>query len=510
MKEAAIAESRRKLEMEARKGNAFATWVVEQLDYIEKFKATNAASSLIGGDVAVVRKGDQIILPPGMPYEEAIEWLHRRMQDEEAVVNILHRIECFPLDGIIAVTRAMEEVYGFSQANGRDFFGRKTPPTQIEIPLHDGKFATAQMGEIHPPKWEEGFIQVHIQGPSVVIQGKVKKKFVEDIHRMFKIAEEKLKVSSIYKGHAMNLDLKFMEADADPFDIHTDAPKFMDTKGANLILNPSTEFDLNTNVFMLIEQTKACLANRMSLKHGSLFRGPFGTGKTLTAKAIAEKAVRNGWTFIYLKDVHHIANALRVAKHYSPCVLFAEDVDLAVKGERSEGMNEILNTLDGVDTKDSAIITILTTNHPENINPAFLRAGRMDSVITFGVPEPKTAERFVKVIGGELLDPALDYEKVGVAMAGLIPAFITEAIQKAKRNAIHRTGSSDLVEKITTEDLVLAAENVRAHQRLVEEPTTITEAERLSEAVATVNEWGSEKVPTAKQTAKAILREVNR
>ncbi len=507
MKPAAIAAARKQLEKEAAKGNEFCQYLITELDRLEAMKTEQGIASLVSGKVEVKRQGDQIIVPEGMPLEEAREWLLRRIQDEEAIVNIVHRIECFPTDGMIAVTRAMEEVYGFTQANDRDFFGRKIPPTQLEIPMHDGSFAKAQFGEIHPPKWEEGFIQVHIDGPSIHITGKVKKKFEPEIKRMFRLASEKLRTQSIYKGHAFNLDLAFMEKDADPFDIHKDAPKFMDTKGANLILNPNTEFELSTNVFMLLEQTKACQENRISLKHGSLFRGPYGTGKTMTAKAIAEKATRNGWTFLYLKDVHHIANALRIAKHYAPAVVFAEDVDLAVKGDRTDGMNEILNTLDGVDTKDASIVTILTTNHPEDINPAFLRAGRIDSVITFDVPEAATAVKFVRVFGGELLADDVDFELVGSELEGLVPAFIAEAIQKAKRHAIFRTGSADIEGKMTTQDLVLAAKNVKEHQKMLA-PVEKTEEQKTIEALARVNGVNAVDVPTAKETAKETRKAI--
>jgi transitional endoplasmic reticulum ATPase len=96
-----------------------------------------------------------------------------------------------------------------------------------------------------------------------------------------------------------------------------------------LILNPTTEFELKANVFTLIEQTEACKKNKIPLKHGCLLMGPFGTGKTLCAQVTASKCVRNGWTFIYLKNCRHLAHGLRMAQLYAPAVVFTEDIDQA-------------------------------------------------------------------------------------------------------------------------------------------------------------------------------------
>ncbi|MEX0632803.1 hypothetical protein M8494_14790 [Serratia ureilytica] len=43
-------------------------------------------------------------------------------------------------------------------------------------------------------------------------------------------------------------------------------------------------------------------------------------------------------------------------------MIFCEDIDRAVSGERSVAMDDILNILDGIDTKANNIITVLTTN----------------------------------------------------------------------------------------------------------------------------------------------------
>ena len=262
---------------------------------------------------------------------------------------------------------------------------------------------------------------------------------------------------------------------------------------------------MKANIYTLIEQTEACRKNKIPLKHGCLLMGPFGTGKTLCASVTAAKCVRNHWTFIYLKNCKHLAHALRMAQLYAPAVVFTEDIDQAVSGERDDALNEILNTIDGVDTKKAPIITILTTNNPLKIEPAFMRAGRIDTVISFDAPDAKTAIRFIHmyakdVHGDSLLAADQDLTEAGAAMGGFVPAFIAESVQKAKRFAIHREGG-DIMGKLMAEDLVLAGQALRKHTEMVNRKPDPTKEELVAKAVATVNGYRNGEDQMAKDIA---------
>lgn len=438
----------------------------------------------------VERVGNKIIIPDGMSYATARNWLTKQEQAEESQVAIHDEIPCFPLDGVLALTKALDARYGFFAAGGW------APPCAVQVPTASGKMATALLGELRPPIWEGGFIQAEVGGreAKLVISGQVKRKFEGEIKAVIMAAREMLKTDSIYRRQAIRLDLSFMYRMPPSFNPISDAPQFMDVSNVNeggLILNPVTEFELSANIFTIIEQTAACRRNQIPLKHGCLLMGPYGTGKTLTAAVMASKCVRNGWTFIYLKNAAHLADALRIAQLYAPAVLFAEDIDQAVNGEdRTESMNEILNTLDGVDTKGKPIVTVLTTNHPENINTAFLRAGRIDTVVSFDPPDAKTAVRFIRLFaqdddGQNLLAPAQDLAEAGKELAGFVPAFIAEAVQKAKRFAIHREGA-DITGKLLATDLVLAAQALQKHVKMVNRETPETTEATIAKAVMNV------------------------
>lgn len=451
---------------------------------------TEAATKKLTEDknVAVVREGKKIILPPGMSYADGREWLTRQEKAEESLVKIMSQIPCFPLDGIVALNRAMSETYGYVQAELKGFFGEKQPPIVVKIQTPDG-IVDAVYGRISCPKWEGGHIMTGIDGASLMIQGEVKKKFEAEVNDIIKLAQKYLVESSIYRGQAIHMNLDWMDGSRN-FDVFADSPKYMEIADARLILSKPVETALNTSVFMIIERSEACRANGIPLKHGAVLTGSFGTGKTMTAKVTAKKAVANGWTFIYLAAAEQLANGLRLAKMYAPAVVFAEDIDTAV-AERDVEMNDILNTIDGVDTKDAPVITILTTNKVEDIEPAFLRAGRIDTVIHYLPPDAETAARFVKELGGSMLAKDVNIAKVGKALDGLVAAFIAEAMSKAKRLAIYRTGNPDITGQITTDDLLAAAEVVQQHAQMIK-PREETPEKKLAAALELINSHGSD------------------
>lgn len=427
-------------------------------------------------DVKIIRgESGHIILPKDMTYAEGRTWLTRQEEAEEKTVNIYDEIPCFPLDGIVALMWALKERYGFAAlADTPGFFG-STPPLLVQVPLHDGKFETAPIGRIQPLGWEGGSLDTIVQREAALkLTGTIKRKHEQEVKAIITAARERVATHSIYKGHAVRVDLEFMVNPNRKFDPIKDAPQFIDLSRVDpkmLILNKQTEYDLAVNIWTLIERSEDCRRNSIPLKHGCLLKGPFGTGKTMTAHVTAQKCVQNNWTFIYLKNAMQLAAALRVAELYAPSVVFSEDIDAAISADRDTQLNELLNTLDGVDTKGKPIITVLTTNNPHLIHSSFLRAGRIDTVVDMGLPEAETAQRFVQLYardeqGRTLLSKDVNLEVVGSAMQGFVPAFISEAVQKAKRFTIYRVGD-DICGNITTEDLVGAANALRHHVDMV-------------------------------------------
>lgn len=165
------------------------------------------------------------------------------------------------------------------------------------------------------------------------------------------------------------------------------------------------------------------------------------TGKTLTAWITAAKAVAQGMTFIYLRHVQDLAEAFEIARLYQPAVVFAEDLDVALTSMEDEEVEQIRNAFDGVNTKNDAIITVLTTNFIEKIadvSQAILRQGRCDLLVDFPLPDAAAAAQLVELYGRGLLEEGFDYQQAGRSLQGHIPAEIREAVERSKMTCIER------------------------------------------------------------------------
>jgi len=145
---------------------------------------------------------------------------------------------------------------------------------------------------------------------------------------------------------------------------------------------------------------------------GILLVGPPGTGKTLLAKAVATESQAN---FISIKGPEVLSKwvgesekivreIFRKAKLASPCIVFIDEIDAIapVRGQ-DEGskvtervVNTILTEMDGM-TNTKGLVVIAATNRPDILDPALIRAGRFDYVVSIDMPDEKTREEIFKV-----------------------------------------------------------------------------------------------------------------
>jgi transitional endoplasmic reticulum ATPase len=423
-------------------------------------------------DVEILRSGKQIVLPKDMSYDEGIEWLRRKREEDERDIGIHYEFHYSPLDGAVAFHRALAEIHGWAELVPTPGFFGPTPPTMIGVPISLTEKMQVPWGRVMIPGIE-GHLQTGIQPeptPRFVINGKVKQKNKEQVAAIAAKTEELLRTRSIYRGQAVKISFEW-EREGKNFDPSEHCPKFMPLDGVaedDLIFGSEVTNALKIGLFAPIEYSAACRRYKVPLKRGVLLYGPYGVGKTLTATVTALKGVKAGFTFLYLESVLDLKKGLQLAAQYAPAIVFSEDIDRVLEGERSLSMDTLLNIMDGCDTKGGEIVTVFTTNHVENINPALLRMGRLDTLVEIKPPDAEAAIKLVKLYGRGLFAQDTDFTEIGKALDGRIPAFIREVTERAKIAAIYRLNGGNIEGQVKTEDLLSAAEAMKNHADMLE------------------------------------------
>ena len=143
----------------------------------------------------------------------------------------------------------------------------------------------------------------------------------------------------------------------------------------------------------------------LPLPRGVLLVGPQGTGKSLTAKAIA-----HSWAMPLLRlDVGRLfaglvgaseartRDMIQRAEAMAPCVLWIDEIDKGFgsgNGGRSDGgtsQRVLASLLTWMAEKRSAVFVVATANGVEHLPPELLRKGRFDEIFLLDLPD--AAER---------------------------------------------------------------------------------------------------------------------
>lgn len=425
-------------------------------------------------NATIVHDGDAIILPKNMKEAEAIEVLKRRMAELEQDVQVREMIPGYPLDALLSLQKAMKEKYGWTSLEPDQSFFGEIPPMMVGVTVDaTGTVVQVPWGKMGIPG-VAGYIQPGIQldktgQPQLLVQGVVKRRDLPEIADITARARKVAKNSSIYRGKAIRVS--FPDFRQEKFDPQVHVPQFLRLEGVSrndLIYRREVDWAVQTSIFTPIENLEKLREMGTPFRRGILAAGEYGVGKTLLANVTAKICEQNKITFIYLEKTGDIAQARAFASMYAPAVIFAEDVDSVLAGEgRSEDVNSILNTIDGVEGKHDEVMIIFSTNHPEKINRALLRPGRLDAVITIEAPDAEASERLVRMYAKNTLSPDADLREVGQKLAGSIPAAIREVVERAKLAAVPRSQGGKVT--ISAVDLLNAADSMKAHLDMLKE-----------------------------------------
>lgn len=175
-------------------------------------------------------------------------------------------------------------------------------------------------------------------------------------------------------------------------------------------------------------------------RRGVLLEGPPGGGKSSLVHAIASELQMDVYV-LALNGEYNDQTLNRSMGMVGPnSILLIEDVDCAFHGRQAQSdtgqagrasFSGLLNVLDGLSAGVGRIV-FMTTNHPEKLDPAVMRPGRVDLKVHVGWAEPDQIKRlFLRFFPGKEQLALECAEGVG-RREGLAMASVQEVFLQAK------------------------------------------------------------------------------
>jgi len=186
-----------------------------------------------------------------------------------------------------------------------------------------------------------------------------------------------------------------------------------------------------------------------------LLYGPPGTGKTLLARALAGETdvnfVRVDGPEIIDRYVGESEKAIREvferARQSAPSIVFFDELD-AIAASRGDGhevtervVSQLLTELDGMQENPNLVV-LAATNRKDQIDPALLRPGRLDTHVFVGEPDLDAREKILAVhTQGKPLADDVDVNELAAELEGYTGADLEALVRDASMRAIREVAA---------------------------------------------------------------------
>ena len=209
----------------------------------------------------------------------------------------------------------------------------------------------------------------------------------------------------------------------------------------------------------------------ITIPNGMLLYGPPGCGKTFFAKKFSEEV---GFNFMvktpadlksrYVNATQENIKAMfEEACENAPTIIFIDEINELVPDRSGEihemtesAVNEMLSQMDR--TGEKGIFVIGASNLPQKIDPAILRAGRLEKHFYVGPPDFTARKQMFEMClkNRKALDFGIEYDKLAQLTENYVSADIKLIVDDAARQALHRE------EKITMQILEETIKNKKS------------------------------------------------
>jgi SpoVK/Ycf46/Vps4 family AAA+-type ATPase len=236
--------------------------------------------------------------------------------------------------------------------------------------------------------------------------------------------------------------------------------RYPDERLSSMVLTAELEARLR-RILHEQKQQDRLRAHGLTPRRKVLLLGPPGSGKTMTAAALAGELRLPLFTVVLdgliTKFMGETASKLRLvfdAMGATRGVYFFDEFDaIGARRATQHDVGEIRRVLNSflqfLEQDESQGLIVAATNHPELLDPALFR--RFDDVIEYSLPDPGYAERLLKTRLAAFDVSAVEWAAVVDAATGLSHAEITRAADEAAKAVL-----LDGQERITTEWLLQA------------------------------------------------------
>lgn len=235
----------------------------------------------------------------------------------------------------------------------------------------------------------------------------------------------------------------------------------------------------------------------VTIPNGMLLYGPPGCGKTFFAKHFAEEV---GFNFMCITPAalkgryvnasqENIANMFKEAEGNAPTIIFIDEINELVPNRESNvhemsrsAVNEMLAQMDR--TGEKGVFVIGATNYPHTIDPAILRAGRLDKKYYVGAPDKAAREALFELyLKDRPYDFGLDYGHLADMTENYVSADIQLIVNDASRMALKRRSkiTMDLLQAaILSTTPSLSSAELKRYEKIKDQMTgNTTERQRI-------------------------------